>query len=105
MKNYEIDTSEEYEDFVGYVSEDNISKQSLSEFFGEEQEEYRPSVKPKTVDPEFPEDWQKLFIAFESDADIREFTRRTGIIITPKTTSTIYETKTETVGLLNFFGD
>jgi len=49
MKNYEIDTSEEYEDFVGYVSADNLSKNSLGDFLGDVPEEYKPSVKPKML--------------------------------------------------------
>jgi Zn/Cd-binding protein ZinT len=105
MKNYEIDTSEEYEDYVGYVSDENVSKNSLSDFLGEERGEYKPHIKEKAVDPDFPEDWQKLFIAFETEADMVEFMAKTGIVITPKMTSTIYETKVDGVGLFNFFGD
>lgn len=105
MKKYETDTSEEYEDFVGYVSEDNLSKSSLGEFFGDEQEEYKPSVKPKGIDPDYPEDWQKLLISFETEDDIKEFTRKSGVVIGPKTTSAIYETDTGSVGLFNFLED
>jgi|AntAceMinimDraft_13_1070369.scaffolds.fasta_scaffold12685_2 hypothetical protein len=107
MKNYEIDTSEEYEDFVGYVSADNLSKNSLGDFLGDVPEEYKPSVKPKNVDPEFPEEWQSLFMSFDTEEDVKEFVKQSGIVVSPKTKTIIYETENDNSnsGIFNFMGD
>ena len=72
LKEYTKDTAAEYDDLVGYVSDENITD-TLGGFLGEEAEEYKPQVNRKKVDAEFPEDWQTLFVNFETEQDYINF--------------------------------
>lgn len=107
MKDYNVDTSSDYEDLVDFISDINKQKVSsgLGDFIDAEMEDYKPSVKPKYVDPEFPESWQTLIVNIEHESDFAEFTRLSGIVITPRINETIYETDVNSVGILDFFGD
>lgn len=102
MKEYTKDTSADYDDLVGYVSEHNLPK-DLGEFIGDKSE-YRPEVKSKNVDPEFSEPWQTMYVNFRSLEDYTEFMETIGQKPVPKLKELIYESKQDE-GLLKFFGE
>jgi len=102
MKDYEVDTAAEYDDLVDFVENQNRKSENLGEFLGEG-DEYTPTVRAKTItDAEFSESWQRLIVNIEDLNDLAEFTRISGIVITPKTDEIIYEHNPEPSGLLNF---
>jgi hypothetical protein len=108
MKDYDIDTSQDYEDLVSFMSDKNMTKIStgLGEFIDEDISDYKPSVvNNKQVDPDFPEDWQTLIVSFETKEDIPLFTKLSGIIISPKKSDIVYECDGDSVGILDFLGD
>lgn len=102
MKEYAKDTSQDYEDLVGFVSEYNLPK-DLGEFFGDKTE-YRPEVKPKSVDPEFSQPWQSLYVNFRCIEDYIEFMEAIGEKPVPKLKELVYN-KEQDEGLLKFFGE
>lgn len=102
MKEYNKDTSEDYEDLVGYVSE-NSRKSTLSEFVGIE-EEYLPEIKPKSVDPEFSEQWQTIYVNFKSIEDYKNFMILAGQRPVPRLKEFVYSSRKDDEGLMNFFG-
>lgn len=102
MKEYKHDTSAEYDDMVGYVAEDNLPK-DLSTFLDEESE-YKPKVKPKKVDPEYPEQWQTLYVNFKTEQDYIDFMLAIGDKPMPKLNKVVYKMDGENVGLESFFG-
>ena len=96
------DTSKDYDDLVGYTAEENVPS-DLSGFIGENTN-VEPNIKPKQVDPEFPEDWQNLFVNFDCIEDYAEFMNKMGEAPVPKLTKYIYSRQKDD-GLLSFFGD
>lgn len=96
------DTSKDYDHMIGYVSEENLNTGSISEFLGEEEKEYKPQVKKKEVDPEFPEDWQKLYVNFTSLEQYYEFMHEIGEKPVPKLLHVIYKQTQDNVGILGF---
>lgn len=98
-----INTAETYDDLVGFVNEQNL-KSDLSEFLDEEYE-YKPSIKPKKFDPEYPEQWQTLLINFSTLDDYRTFMDLMGEFPDRKLKVFHYsEVKTKST-LMDFFGD
>lgn len=101
MKEYTTDTSAEYEDLVGYVSEENMPNNNLAELL-DMQEEYKPKVKPKSVDPEFPEQWQDLYVNFNCLEDYAKFMKEIGEVAHPKLKEFVYNPNGEETSLFNF---
>lgn len=95
------DTSQDYEHLVGYVADENISKGSLDEFLGVESE-YKPEVKAKKVDPEFPEEWQTLYVNLWSFEDYVEFMNMLDSKPVPKLTKMVYECPENRTSILDF---
>ena len=102
MKEYTKDTSQEYDDLVGFVSEYNLPK-DLGEFLGDKSE-YKPTVKPKPTDPEFSEPWQTMYINFRCLEDYQEFMETLGEKPVPKLKEFVYESERDE-GLLKFLGE
>jgi hypothetical protein len=96
------DTSKDYDHMVGYVAEENLNRASISDFIGEEKEEYKPQVKKKEIDPDFPEEWQKLYVNFTSMEMYHEFMHKIGEKPVPKLKDVVYKQKTDDSILLNF---
>ena len=96
------DTSKNYDDMVGFKSEENLPT-DLSIFIGDE-EENKPQIKPKPMDSDYPEQWQSLFVNVNSKEDYIKFMNLIGEIQGPKTKKIIFK-KEKDNGLLNFFGD
>ena len=94
------DTSIDYEDLVGYKANET-SPTDLSLFLGE-QTEHKLNIKPKPVDPDFPEDWQNLYVNFRSEKDYIEFMKLIDEVPGPKI-NTIVFSKEKDNGILNFF--
>lgn len=102
MKEYTKDTSAEYDDLVGYISEENLPNNNLAELLDME-EEYKPKVKPKSVDPDFPEQWQDIYINFSSLEDYAKFMSTLGESASPKLKEFVYNPKGEETSIMNFF--
>ena len=94
------DTSVDYEDLVGYKAKEAVPT-DLSLFLGE-QSEHKHQIKPKPVDPDFPEEWQNLFVNFRSERDYIEFMKLIDEVPGPKTNVVVFN-KDKDNGLLNFF--
>ena len=94
------DTSQDYDDLVGYTAEENLPK-TLSNFLDEEQE-YQPEVKPKKVDPEFPEEWQTVIVNFKTNQDYVDFMSLIDEFPGPKTKKVVFK-KDKDDGLMEFF--
>lgn len=102
MKEYTKDTSADYDDLVGFVSEYNLPK-DLGEFL-DDKTEYKPEVKAKSVDPEFNKPWQSLYVNFRSFEDYAKFMAVIDQKPVPKLKELIYESERDE-GLLKFIGD
>lgn len=87
------DTSKDYETMIGYVAEENLNKSSLEHFLGIEDtnKEYKPEVRKKEPDADFPEDWQHLYVNFRSMEDYTAFMNKIGSKPVPKLKQFIYE--------------
>lgn len=95
------DTSATYEHLIDYVSDENINKISLDQFFDVETE-YKPEVRGKKVDPEFPEEWQTLIVNLWTFEDYKEFMHALDSKPMPKLTRMIYECPENKNSILNF---
>lgn len=102
MKEYARDTSEDYDDLVGFVAEDNLPV-DLGEFI-DDTSEYKPKVQPKKVNPEFPEEWQSVYVNFHSFEQYADFMEKIGHVPLPKLKEMVFTTEEKT-GLDMFFGD
>lgn len=102
MKQYTRDTSEDYDDLVGFVAEDNLPV-DLGEFI-DDTSEYKPKVQPRKVNPEFPEDWQSIYVNFHSFEQYADFMSIIGHVPLPKMKEMVFTTE-EKSGLENFFED
>lgn len=96
------DTSQDYDDMISYKAKENI-RTDLSVFFGEETDQ-RPIVPPKKIDPDFPEQWQSLFVNFRSHEDFVKFMKLIDEVPSPKTKDLVFKANKDN-GILNFFGD
>ena len=107
MKNYEINTAETYEDMVDFVAERSTIKVKvgLGDFIDEDEQDFKPAVKQKAVDPEFPEQWQTIYVNIISEDDLSDFVKQSGLIVGPRTSEIIYQADDSSSGLLNFFGE
>jgi hypothetical protein len=94
------DTSQDYDDLVGYKAKETILP-DLSSFLGE-QIEHKPTIKPKPVDPDFPEEWQNLFVNFRCEEDFINFMKLIGETPGPKINTVVFS-KNKTNGILDFF--
>ena len=98
---YEIDTAEEYDTLVGYTAADERAH-GFAEAL-ELEEETGPKVRPKSVDPEFPEQWQDLYINFTSLDEYAQFMLSIGLSPNPKLKEFVYDPHTNEVSILDFF--
>lgn len=96
------DTSLDYEHLIDYVADENLNKNSLYSFLGSEQEEYKPAVRPKAVNPEFPEEWQTLQINIRTFEDYVDFMEKLGLKAIPKLKKMVYENPENTVNIFDF---
>lgn len=101
MKEYTVDTALEYDDLVGYISEDNLPNNGLSELL-DMQEDYKPKVRPKSVDPEFPEPWQDIYINFNSLEEYAKFMTVIGEAAGPKLKEFVYNPHDKETNIFNF---
>ena len=104
------DTSKTYNDYIGWIHDEHLNPSSLDEFLEEsekeEEKEYKPEVRKKEIsDPEFLEDWQKLWVNFECFEDYAEFMSKMDLKPTPKLKEIIYTTPGISTGVENFFSD
>lgn len=99
--NHDIpDTSADYDDMVGYVATENI-KSNILAVLEEEDLEYVPEVSKRKVDPEFPEDWQNLYVNFDSQENYFKFMQMIGAAPLPKLNEHVYES-TPSAGIFDF---
>lgn len=96
------DTSKDYDHMLGYVAEENLNTGSLEDFLGEERAEYRPEVKKKERDPDFPEDWQKLYVNFTDINEYYKFMNEIGEKPVPKLKHVIYKQPGSDNGIFEF---
>lgn len=96
------DTSVNYEHMIDYVADENLNKGSLDDFLEFEKGEYRPEVRGKTTNPEFPEPWQTLKVNIITYDDYVDFMDRMGLKPTPKLNKLVYENPENSVSLLDF---
>jgi hypothetical protein len=96
------DTSANYDDLVGYKAPEN-KKVTLSTFFGEA-EDTKHEIKPKPVDPDYPEDWQNLHVNFFTFEDYVTFMKLIDEAPLPKLKTLVYK-KDKDDGILDFFGE
>lgn len=101
MKEYTVDTASEYDDLVGYISEENLPNNGLAELL-EIEETYKPNVKPKSVDPEFPEPWQDIYVNFNSLEEYAKFMTEMGEVAHPKLKEFIYNPHDNETSIFNF---
>jgi hypothetical protein len=101
MKEYTVDTASEYDDLVGYISEENLPNNGLAELL-EIQEDYKPNVKPKSVDPEFPEPWQDIYVNFNSLEEYAKFMTEIGEVAHPKLKEFVYNPHDNETSIFNF---
>lgn len=101
MKEYTINTAEDYDDLVGYISEDNLPNNNLAELL-DIAEDYKITVKPKTVDKEFPEQWQDLYVNFNTIGEFAKFMTIVGEAAHPKLKEFIYSSDGSETNILNF---
>jgi hypothetical protein len=97
------DTSKDYEHLIDYVAKENLEKGSLDSFLDIETE-YKPQVKPKKIDSEYPEEWQTLFINLHTKEDYVKFMSAIGSKPILKLTSLVYENPNNKVSVLDFLG-
>jgi len=102
MKEYNVNTADQYDDLVGYVSDDNIPNNSLASLLDMEQDT-KLSVKPKTVDSEFPESWQNLYLNFRCFDDYVKFMKELELAPSPKLREFIYDPNNNENSVLRFF--
>lgn len=96
------DTSKDYDDLVGYKAEDT-QPTDLSEFLGIKKED-KPKIRPKPVDPEFPEEWQDIYVNFSCQEDYIKFMELIGEVPGPKIKTVVFQ-KNKDNGILDFFED
>lgn len=102
MKEYTKDTSQEYEDLVGYVASDNLPV-DLGEFI-DDATEYKPKVEAKKVNPDFPEPWQSIYVNFNSLEEYADFMKLIGFAPAPKLKELVYTSSSDTYDITSFFG-
>ena len=102
MKEYKVNTAEQYDDLVGYVSDENLPNNNLAEMLDME-EDYTPNVKPKAVDPNFPEQWQNLYVSFRSFEDYAKFMKEIDMAPSPKIRDFVYDPHNNEHNLSKFF--
>ena len=96
------DTSLNYEHLIDYVAEENLNKGSLDSFFDPDEKEYRPEVRKRDVNPEFPEEWQTLQINILTFEDYVDFMDKLGLKATPKLKKMVYENPENAVNIFDF---
>lgn len=102
MKEYTKDTSQEYDDLVGYIASDNLPV-DLGGLI-DDTTEYKPKVEAKKVNPEFPEDWQSIYVNFNCLEEYAEFMKLIGFTPSPKLKELVYTNSSSTYDLSAFFG-
>lgn len=94
------DTSKTYNDLVGFKAKENV-KISLSTFLDEESDD-RPEIKPKKIDPDYPEEWQSLYVNFGTEDQYREFMLLIGEV-PAMNLKTLNFSKNKNNGIMDFF--
>ena len=94
------DTSKTYDDLVGFKAKENV-KISLSTFIDEEGDD-RPEIKPKKIDPDYPEEWQSLYVNFGTEDQYREFMLLIGEVPIMRL-KTVNFSKNKNNGIMDFF--
>lgn len=102
MKEYTKDTAEVYDDLIGYIAKDNLPI-DLGEFIGETTL-YKPNVIPKKYNPDYPEDWQTMYVNFSKFEDYSHFMEILGQAPLPKLKELVF-TKQKQTSLEDFFND
>lgn len=101
MKEYNHDTSADYEDLIDYVAEENILN-TLDEFLGDKKPEYKPKVEKKKDSDEYPEPWQNLYVNFPTEQDYIDFMLAIDEKPVPKLNKVVYKVNNKDNGLLDF---
>lgn len=98
------DTSKDYDAMLDYVAEENLNKPSLQNFINENNvdEEYRPEVKAKNIDKDFPEEWQHLYVNFKTIEEYEQFMNIIGYRPIPKLKELVFEKQDKQSGLFQF---
>jgi hypothetical protein len=96
------DTSLDYDDLVGYKAKETI-KVDLADFIGVESEK-KSEVPTRKIDPDFPEDWQNLYVNISNQEMFLTFMNLIGEQPSPKTKILIFS-KNKNNGILGFFED
>ena len=94
------DTSECYDDMVGYVAPENVTT-SVTHLLGVEENQYNSTYATKDIDPNFPEPWQTCLVSFDSKEDYMEFMNILNRKPYPIKKQMIFESE-ESVGILSF---
>ena len=89
MIEYTGNTAATYEHLVGYVAEDNIVH-DLGEYLEGTDAEYKAEVKLVDREPGFEEDWQQIYVAFESFEDYSNFMGLIGEVPVLKLSNLVY---------------
>jgi len=98
------DTSQDYDDLVGYKAKENETV-DLSTFLDEEEPQETRKAPTKKIDPEYPEEWQTLYVNFKGESDYFKFMTLIGMQPRPNKSETIVYKKNADIGILGFFGD
>lgn len=101
MKEYKIDTSADYDDLVGYISEENLPS-NLTPHIGIE-ETYTYNIKGKATNSEFPEQWQSLIVTFDNLEDYAKFMIELNVSPSVKIKELVYNPEDKETSILNFF--
>lgn len=102
MKEYKIDTSADYDDFVGYISQENLPNNNLASLLDME-ETYKHNIKSKATNSEFPEQWQTLIVTFDNIEDYAKFMIELNVSPSTKIKELIYNPEDKETSILNFF--
>ena len=96
------DTSLDYDDLVGYKAKEN-TKVDLADFLDIESEN-QIVVPTRKIDPDFPEDWQNLYVNFFEHEMFLKFMSLIGEPPSPRTKVLVFS-KDKNDGILGFFED
>lgn len=95
------DTSKDYDDMVEFKA--RPVKSDLTEVFEIDDDDDR-ELPVKITDPNFPEQWQNLYVSLRSEEDYIAFMKRIDEAPLPNTKSIVF-TRVKSKGLLGFLED
>lgn len=96
------DTSQDYDHLIDYVAQEHLQSVTLDNFLSDEEREYRPEVRGKAVNPEFPEDWQTLMVNIWTFEDYVEFMEKIDSKPIPKLSRIVYESPENKRSIFDF---